>query len=377
MPNNCSNNTGISFTEIVDSFGLTSPIKDAAELRAGNINTTYIVQLEDGSRFILQRINHYVFTEPEKIMSNIERVTEHLKAKLPPGAPDKSRRVLHFLHTRSGGMIHWDADGKPWRCYEFIGDATAYNAAEKDSHILQTGMAFGDFQRLLADFPIDTLHETIKGFHDTPSRYIVFEEAVANGLADRVTDAAREIEQIQSRRDLCSQITSRLESGELARRVTHNDTKINNVLIDDETDLAVCVIDLDTVMPGSSLYDFGDMIRFGANATREDDPDLSNIMLDINRYNLFADGFISRVSGFMPRDEMLTLPLGVRLITYELAMRFLTDYLNGDKYFKIDDPQHNIRRARAQLRLLDDIERKTPEMSAFIEAKVALLGASC
>jgi Ser/Thr protein kinase RdoA (MazF antagonist) len=362
------------FQSILAAFGLAAPLKEASELRAGNINTTYRVELCDGGEFILQRINHHVFAQPERIMDNIERVTAHLKTRMSADGGDRERKVLSFLRA-GDGMIHWDADGEPWRCYIFVGGATAYNTAVKDVHLLQTGRAFGDFQRCLADFPIDTLHETIAGFHDTPRRYRAFEDAAAADRVNRRRTVAREIEFIRSRSELCPCIVSQLESGALPRRVTHNDTKINNVLIDDATDEAICVIDLDTVMPGSSLYDFGDMIRFGANTAVEDEADLSKIELDMKKYQLFTQGFLERAHGFMPADELLQLPLGVRLMTYELVIRFLTDYLDGDRYFRVDNAEHNLTRTRAQIRLLEDIERKMDRMTAFIQAKVESFGA--
>ncbi|GHU68553.1 mucin desulfatase [Clostridia bacterium] len=357
----------LGFGSLLAAFGKTSPITAARELRAGNINMTYLVQLASGEKLILQRINHHVFKEPEKIMANIQGVTAHLKTKIPVGVPDPARRVLTFMKKPNGTMLEWDNDGQPWRCYSYVEGATAYNAAEKQEHLCETGRAFGAFQRDLADFPINTLYETIEGFHDTPKRYKTFIAAVEADRVGRNAAAAKEIEAIRIREPLASLITGQLSQGTLPKRVTHNDTKINNVLIDDATDEAVCVIDLDTVMPGSSLYDFGDMIRFGASTAVEDEPDLSKIALDLEKFEQFTKGFVLETRGFLDRDELLALPLGCLVITYELAMRFLTDYLDGDRYFRVWGPEHNLIRARAQMRLLEDMESKYDAMVRFIE----------
>ncbi|MDR1263954.1 MAG: aminoglycoside phosphotransferase family protein [Oscillospiraceae bacterium] len=360
----------LGFKRLLAAFGKNSPITAARELRAGNINTTYLVALSSGEKLTLQRINHHVFKEPEKIMANIQGVTAHLRSKLPPNTTDAARRVLTFMKKCDGSMIEWDGDGQPWRCYSYVEGATAYNAAVKPEHLCETGRAFGAFQRGLADFPIETLYETIEGFHDTPRRYKAFTDALAADRVGRRAGAAREIEAVLSREPLASRVVDQLASGALPMRVTHNDTKINNVLIDDSTDEAICVIDLDTVMPGSSLYDFGDMIRFGASTAAEDEPDVAKIALDMGKYEQFTQGFIAETRGFLDRNELLALPTGVLVITYELAMRFLTDYIDGDRYFRVWCPEHNLVRARAQLRLLEDMETKLSAMVTFIKNNV-------
>ncbi|MDR0396092.1 MAG: aminoglycoside phosphotransferase family protein [Oscillospiraceae bacterium] len=362
----------LGFPALLAAFGRTEPIAAARELRAGNINTTYLAILDGGEKLTLQKINRHVFKQPEMIMSNIRRVTAHLRGKLPPDAPDPSRRVLSFMEKADGSMIEWDASGEPWRCYRFVEGATAYNAAVKPEHLCETGRAFGAFQRDLADFPIETLSETITGFHDTPKRYSAFIQAVEADRVGRRAAASRQIEAVRDRSSLASRIVDQLSGGALPLRVTHNDTKINNVLIDDSTEEAICVIDLDTVMPGSSLYDFGDMIRFGASSAAEDEPDVSKIDLDMGKYEQFAKGFIDKTRGFLSDSELIAQPLGCLVITYELAMRFLTDYLDGDRYFRVWDPEHNLIRARAQLRLLEDMESKYDAMTSYIKENIVL-----
>ncbi|MDR1600256.1 MAG: aminoglycoside phosphotransferase family protein [Oscillospiraceae bacterium] len=366
LPGSTVDPVRLGFPSLLAAFGKTAPVIAARELRAGNINTTYLALLEGGEKLILQRINRNVFKQPEMIMSNIRRVTARLRGKLPRDAPDAARRVLSFIQKPDGSMIEWDPSGEPWRCYSYVEGATAYNAAVKPEHLCETGRAFGAFQRDLADFPIDTLHETIEGFHDTPKRFGVFIAAVEADRVGRRAAASREIAMVRDREPLASKIVNQLNDGSLPMRVTHNDTKINNVLIDDITDEAVCVIDLDTVMPGSSLYDFGDMIRFGASTAAEDEPDVSKIALDMGKFEQFTKGFIAETRGFLDDRELLAQPLGCLVITYELAMRFLTDYLDGDRYFRVWGPEHNLIRARAQLRLLEDMESKYDAMVKYI-----------
>ena len=261
-----------------------------------------------------------------------------------------------------------DPKGGFWRAYIYITGASAYDTPKKPVHVFETGRAFGEFQKLLSNFPADQLHETIPNFHNTTRRFYTFVASVAEDKADRCKLVENEIEFMFEHRKLMNSVVSRLENGTLATRVTHNDTKINNILIDDETDKAICVIDLDTIMPGSSLYDFGDAIRFCANTAAEDEPDTSKISLDIERFRQFTEGFLSEVKGFLPDDEIRLLPLGALVMTGELAMRFLTDYIDGDLYFKVNSPDHNLVRTRAQMALLVDMEKKYDEMCQIVES---------
>ncbi|HML46410.1 MAG TPA: aminoglycoside phosphotransferase family protein [Clostridia bacterium] len=356
---------------IAESFGLSEVISHYNEVNSGNINRTYHATLANGEEYTLQLINHHVFRDPDAIMSNIAHVTTHLERKFALEGRNPKRHVLHFLRTLEGRLIHRDAEGCYWRCYAYINGATAHDTVSKPEHFYQAGRAFGEFQRHLCDFPMDTLYETIPGFHDTPRRFEAFEAAVAADRVGRAASVSREIEFFRERKAMMGRIVSLIETDELPLRVTHNDTKINNVLIDDKSDEAICVIDLDTVMPGSVLYDYGDAIRFGANRAAEDEPDLSKISLDMELFAQFTRGFLSMVDGFLTQEEILMLPLGVQVITCELAMRFLTDYLDGDRYFRVRDAEHNLVRARAQMRLLEDVEEKSLEMKRIIDEEIA------
>lgn len=358
---------------IVSHFEIDGAYLEFEEMCSGNINNSYRVtfrQAQGLQHYTLQHINHYVFQDPRGVMRNIDRVTGHLRKSLERAGVNPDRRVLTIVHTRTGGVLHEDEEGGFWRAFYYIDGATAYDAVEKPQHFYEAGRAFGEFQKLLCDFPAEQLSDTIPGFHDTPRRYQVFEQAVAQDKAGRVARLGEEIAFFRARQQMMGEIVSRLASGQLPLRVTHNDTKINNVLIDDATDRAICVIDLDTVMPGSALYDYGDAIRFGASTAAEDEPDLSKIALDLGRYELFTRGFLSQVNGFLTPEEVRLLPLGIQVITCELGMRFLTDYIDGDLYFKVNAPEHNLVRACAQMQLLRDVEAKLPQMQQMIEQMV-------
>jgi len=358
-----------SIKHILPQFQFQGNYANAVELQSGNINGTYLLTYKFGThfnRYILQHVNNYVFKNPEGVMRNIELVTRHLKSALIANGEDPTRRVLEIIPTRDGKAMYVN-DGY-WRAYRYIDNATAYDAVEKPVHFQEAGRAFGEFQRLLCDFPTDELYVTIPDFHNTTRRFYAFVQAVAEDKAGRVKFLEPEIEFFFEHRKMMNEIVRQLDSGALPWRVTHNDTKLNNVMIDNSTDKAVCVIDLDTIMPGSSLYDFGDAIRFGANTAREDEEDLSLISLDMERFALFTRGFLSEVDGFLTDAEIRLLPLGAKIITCELAMRFLTDYIDGDLYFKVKSPMHNLIRTRAQMRLLEDMEQKTDQMERIIES---------
>ncbi len=355
---------------ILPHFTFTGKYVDGIELTSGNINNTYRLAYDvDGQSefYTLQHINKYVFKRPGDVMGNIERVTDHLMHAYERQSIDPARHVLTLIPVREGGYLHQDMEGNYWRAYRYITDTTAYDAPKKDQHLFETGRAFGEFQKLLCDFPVDMLYDTIPDFHNTQRRFYAFVASVAADKADRVCKVDDEIEFMFEHRKLMNAIVKKMQDGTIPLRVTHNDTKINNVLIDDETDTALCVIDLDTVMPGSSLYDFGDAIRFCASTAPEDEEDISKISLDMNRFRLFTEGFLSQVNGFLTEAEIRDLPLGVLVITCELAMRFLTDYIDGDLYFKVRSPEHNLVRARAQIALLKDMENKRGEMQRIVD----------
>lgn len=280
---------------------------------------------------------------------------------------DPARRVLTLIPTVSGGNLFQDEEGHYWRAYNYISGATAYDAPQKPVHTFETGRAFGEFQRLLCDFPANSLYDTIPDFHNTTRRFYNFVASVAADKAGRVRKVEEEIEFMFDHRRMMGQIIRMLDSGALPMRVTHNDTKINNVLIDDITDKAICVIDLDTVMPGSALYDYGDAIRFCASTAAEDEEDLSKITLNMDAFERFTEGFLSETNGFLTSNELHNLPLGVLTITCELAMRFLTDYIDGDMYFKVRSPEHNLIRARAQIKLFKEMERHRAQMQDIVD----------
>jgi len=344
------------------------------EMTSGNINSTYhlVCRKTDGSliEYTLQKINHYVFKDPASVMRNIDLVTKHLQGRYRREGLDHSRRTLEIVPTRTGESMYGNDEIGYWRAYYYIGNVNVYDRIEKEEHFREVGRAFGRFQKYLHDFPADQLTETIPGFHNTLKRFYAFVAAVDADQAGRVAELESEIDFFFDRRRMMGEIVKRMADGAIPLRVTHNDTKINNVMIDNETDEAVCVIDLDTVMPGSSLYDFGDAIRSGASTADEDEEDLSKVTLDMVRYKLFTQGFLAETNGFLETDEIRLLPLGAKVITCELAMRFLTDYINGDLYFKVNSPDHNLIRARAQMKLLTDIERKFDQMQEEIEKMV-------
>jgi Ser/Thr protein kinase RdoA (MazF antagonist) len=354
--------------QVLPQFRFEGSYHSVEEMHSGNINTTYHLVYLDGGRarhYTLQHINSYVFKDPAKVMHNIQRVTEHLRASLIAGGRNPERHVLELVPARDGNTLFRDSRGSFWRAYRFIENATAYDRMEAPRHFFEAGRGFGMFQRRLFDFPVGELYETIPDFHNTTRRFYAFARSVADDRAGRAARLEDEIEFLFERRGMMGEIVKLLASGALPVRVTHNDTKVNNVMIDDATGEAICVIDLDTVMPGSSLYDYGDAIRFGASTAAEDEPDPRKIALDMDKFELFTRGFFQETRGFLTREELLLMPLGAKVMTGELAMRFLTDYLDGDLYFKVKSPEHNLIRARAQMKLLTDIEEKYDRMLEF------------
>lgn len=294
-------------------------------------------------------------------MENIERVTAHLASQVA-GFPDRNRRVLTLIPTRSGGVLHVDELGDYWRAYLFIDRATTYNSVQSPQQAFQAAKAFGEFQRMLAGLPAPRLHDTIPDFHHTPKRFATLEQAIAADLVGRVALAQPEVDFALARKPLASAI---INSG-LPERVTHNDTKINNVLLDDSTGEGTCVIDLDTVMPGLAAYDFGDMVRTATSPAPEDEQDLSKVRMEFPLFEALARGYMSTASGFLTAEEKESLAVAGKLITFEIGIRFLTDYLSGDTYFKVHRPGHNLDRARTQFKLLESIEQQEPKIRALL-----------
>lgn len=327
----------------------------------GNINYTFLIGTEGGEQYILQRINTHVFKKPVQLMENVIAVTEHIRSKV-----DDPSKVLHFVPALDGKYYYRDERRRYWRCYEFVG-GFCLEAPETDGDFYESAVAFGRFQEQLADFPAASLHETIPNFHNTPDRYRQLHIAMDEDACDRLQYVQREVDFLLAREQEAGTIQRLLESGAIPLRVTHNDTKLNNVLLDQHTRKALCVLDLDTVMPGSSLFDFGDSIRFGAATAPEDVQELTRMSLDLHRFEVYTKGYLDGCHS-LTEQEIKLLPLGAKIITLELASRFLTDYLESDHYFKTQYSDHNLVRTRAQLKLVQDMEAKWDQMQRIIES---------
>lgn len=327
----------------------------------GHINDTYLVTCTD-KRYILQRINQNVFKEPEQVMHNIEKVTCFLKDKL-----DDPRKVLTLVQTKNKSNYYKDSLGNYWRLYNFVEDSICLDLPENNNDFYQAAVAFGQFQRNLNDFNVNVLFETIPNFHNTPDRYMKFLDAVEKDVCNRVKDVQKEIEFVKERKEFYNILHQKNLEGILPLRVTHNDTKINNVMLDKDTREPLCVIDLDTIMPGFSVTDFGDSIRFGASTAAEDEKDLDKVWMNLELFEIYAKGFIEGCGGLLTNEEILLLPEGAKMMTIECGMRFLTDYLQGDTYFKTSYKDHNLDRCRTQLKLVYDMEKKWSQMKQIIQ----------
>ena len=361
---------GINLENMCREFQMIGKYQGYELMTDGHINTTLRVftQGEDKLRsYILQRLNTYVFKHPKGIMGNIISVTEFLRAKMKANGVVTARRVLHYCKTEEGVPYIYDNDGGFWRAYRYIDDSESVNITDDLGIIEESGKAFGEFQTYLSDYEADALFIAIPHFHNTVNRYRIFKEAIKNDFADRKMGVESEINDFLAFEDLATQMYMMQKSGELKLRVTHNDTKSNNVLFDVNTHEHLAVIDLDTVMPGLCGFDFGDAIRFTANAAAEDEKDLDKVYLDMDKYRAFTKGFVGVVGKSLTEAEIDTLALGALTMTVECGMRFLTDYLDGDKYFGIKYPEHNLDRARCQLKLAKDMVSKLDEMKAIVK----------
>jgi len=358
-------------SNIARHFQFNGDLVQAEPIRSGHINDSYAVQFRqaDGRvhRYLLQRINHHVFHSPENLMENIEAITTHLRQKILTTGGDPERETLTLVPTRDGRVLHRTPGGDYWRAALFIEGAQTYETAASLEQVYCVANAFGQFQRQVSDFPAERLHETIPDFHHTPGRFGALVAAVERDALNRALSVRAELEFVERRAGETSILADLLAQGQLPQRVTHNDTKFNNVMIDDTTGAAICVIDLDTVMPGLSLYDFGDSVRSGANTAAEDERDLSKVMVDLDIFDRFAAGYLEAARDFLTPLEIDLLPFSAKLITLECGLRFLTDYLNGDLYFRIHRPGHNLDRCRTQLKMVADMERKFDDMVRIIE----------
>ena len=356
--------------EAIDGFKLPGELKECIRYGSGHINDTYRLTYETPQgkkRYILQRMSKSIFKKPVELMENVSGVTAWLRKKIIENGGDPERETLTLVKSNDGLPYFVDSTGEYWRVYLFIEGATCYDAVKDDNDFYQSAVAFGHFQRLLADYPAETLHETIKDFHNTPDRLEKFKKAVAEDICGRAASVQKEIDFILEREELTHALYDLQLDGRLPLRVTHNDTKLNNIMIDDETGKAICVIDLDTVMPGLTANDFGDSIRFGASTALEDEQDLSKVSCDLHLFDVYARGFIEGCGGALTDLEIDMLPMGAILMTFENGIRFLTDHLEGDHYYHIHREGHNLDRCRTQLTLVKDMQEKLPQMNAIIQ----------
>ncbi len=341
-----------SLKEILKKFDIEVETESYGD---GHINDTFLTK--SNPNYILQRINTDVFLNPDEVMENILAVTEHLKKKIVSEGGDPNRETLSVIQTVDGNNFFQD-EKFCYRVYNFVEGASTYNLPESPEQMYQAAKAIGKFQKRLADFPAQQLHETIAQFHDTPNRVAQLRQAVKENRAGRLDLVQPELEFAMEISKYSSMITDALKSGEVPLRVTHNDTKLNNILLDDKTGEGICVIDLDTVMPGSLLYDYGDALRFGASSGPEDEKDLDKIYFDMSIYEAFTKGFLEEAGDSMTEKEQELLPWSIVMMTYECGIRFLADYLNGDTYFKTHYPEQNLDRARTQFKLVQDQMKK-------------------
>ena len=338
---------------------------------SGHINDTYLLTFNVPDKgevnLILQRMNSEIFTKPVELMENILNVTSYLRDRIIENGGDPERETLNVIPTVDGKPYYKDSKGNYWRSYKFITGATSYDKVEKPDDFYQSAVSFGNFQRLLADYPAETLHETIAGFHDTKARFEVFKQAVADDVCGRAASVQKEIQFVLDHEEVANVFGDLLAKGEIPLRVTHNDTKLNNIMIDDATGKGICVIDLDTVMPGLAMNDFGDSIRFGASTAAEDEQDLSKVSCDMDLFDIYAKGYIEGCGGKLTEKEIELMPMGAKVMTFECGMRFLTDHLQGDHYFKIHRENHNLDRCRTQFKLVEDMEAKWDTMQEIIK----------
>ena len=339
--------------EMAQRFCTEGTILKCIPFGSGHINKTWLVVTNQPHLYILQQVNTDTFRNPKGLMNNILLVTGHLKK-----TDRDPRRVLTLVKLNDGNDYILTGENELWRMYEYVTGGICLDRAEKAEDFRNSGIAFGTFQKKMADFPAEQLTDTIPGFHDTPKRYKALHEAIREDRAGRMKDVQPEIEFMLEREENAGMLQKMLRNGELPLRVTHNDTKLNNVMLDEKTREPLCILDLDTVMPGLAANDFGDSIRFGASTAEEDEKDINKVHLDLNLYRAYAEGFLDACGDRLTKNELDTLPDGARIITLENAVRFLTDYLNGDTYYHIDRPEHNLDRTRTQMALTEEMEKK-------------------
>ena len=360
--------------EILKKYNIEGELVDCTQNNSGIINKTYVATFRhsDGTekKYLIQKINTKVFNEPYKLMKNIEGVTTYLKKQMIKSG-DTTHRVLEVVKTKDNKSLCYVTNASDtreyYRIYEYIDNSISYNQSVDKEIVYNTGKAFGNFQKLLRDYPMNKLEETIKDFHNTTERYNKLMSDIKYDSEGRVLGVSKEIVFILMREDICSLIMDGLNSGEIPYRVTHNDTKVNNVMMNKKTGDFLAVIDLDTVMPGSMLFDYGDGIRSTASTVSEDEKSVEKIAIDLDLFEAYTDGYLSEMAPYLEYEEVSLMAESIRIITLELAIRFLNDYINGDTYFKIDYENHNLDRARNQIALVEDIERKLEYMNNYIK----------
>ena len=345
---------------VLSHFPLDGAVVSCERYGCGHINVTYLAVTETGHRYILQKINNHIFKNVPALMENIAGVTEYLRKNQPD-----PRRVLTLVATNTGESYLAHEDGTYWRVYEFVEGSICLQLPETAEDFYQSAVAFGQFQQQLKDYPAATLHETIPNFHNTVDRYRIFHEVLAADPMGRAASVQAEIDFLLAREQEAGTLVNLLHEGKLPLRVTHNDTKLNNVMLDEADRTPLCVIDLDTVMPGLSAYDFGDSIRFGAATAAEDETDLSKMEMDLNLFRTYTKGFLQACPGLTDLDKQM-LPMGAKLMTLEVGLRFLTDYIDGDHYFAVHREGHNLDRSRTQLKLVADMESKWQAMTRIV-----------
>ncbi len=357
-------------TEALDAFGLPGRVISCEKYGNGHINDTFLAVFdENGSekKYILQRMNQEVFKDPDKLMNNIVLVTDFLKKKIIERGGDPERETLNPLRTRGGDAFYKDSIGSCWRMYRFITDALSLDQVRSPEDFYQSAVTFGRFSGQMAEFDASQLIETIPDFHNTPKRYEAFTAAVMADVCGRAAKVREEIAFYEAHRADMQYCADELKKGLIPLRVTHNDTKLNNIMLDAKTGRGICVIDLDTVMPGLSVFDFGDSIRFGANTAAEDETDLEKVKLSTELFEIYVKGYLEGCNGALTDEEIRLLPYGAKNMTLECGMRFLTDYLQGDTYFMVHRKDHNLDRTHTQMHLVMDMERKWKEMQEIVE----------
>lgn len=368
----------MKYEDLIRIFNIPGKLESAEPFGSGHINDTLCVTVVDGEtrkQYILQKMNTDIFTNPQGLMDNVVKVTEYLRKIIKEKGGDPARETLSFYPTIEGKMFYEDEDGNCWRMEDLVPGTKSFDMAETPEMFMQTGMAFGQFMADLAAFPADELVEVIPNFHHTGKRFETFESEVKANKAGRIDSCKAEVEFALARKELALSLVKQLADGSLPLRVTHNDTKINNILMDDVTGEPVCIVDLDTIMPGACAYDFGDSIRFGASSAEEDEQDLSKVYMRLDLFEAFTKGYMQAVGKTLTPAEAKSLAIGAAVITFETGIRFLGDHLNGDTYFKIHRPNQNLDRARTQFKLVADMESKMDEMQAIVDKYYQLANA--